>query len=107
MIAEPCKKKRMICEFPPLLERSVYAMGYLFTVLGEAHLNFNHLKSFYCDAKHKSFTKAAEDLNVSQSTLSLQVKQLEEQFNFLLFRRGKKGIDFEYHAGYPMILSQA
>ena len=57
------------------------------------HLNFNHLKSFYYVAKHNSFTKAARDLNVSQSTMSLQVKQLEEQFNFLLFRRGKKGIE--------------
>jgi DNA-binding transcriptional LysR family regulator len=56
-------------------------------------LNFNHLKSFYYVAKHNSFTKAARDLNVSQSTMSLQVKLLEEQFNFLLFRRGKKGIE--------------
>lgn len=30
---------------------------------------------------------------MSQSTISLQVKQLEEQFHFLLFRRGKKGIE--------------
>jgi DNA-binding transcriptional LysR family regulator len=57
------------------------------------HLNFNHLKSFYYVAKHNSFTKAAGDLNVSQSTMSLQVMQLEKQFNFLLFRRGKKGIE--------------
>ena len=56
-------------------------------------MNFNHLKSFYSVAKHKSFTKAAKDLNVSQSTLSLQVKQLEEHFNFLLLQRGQKGIE--------------
>lgn len=56
-------------------------------------MNFNHLKSFYHVAKHNSFTKAAEDLNVSQSTISLQVKQLEERFHFLLFIRGKKGIE--------------
>lgn len=56
-------------------------------------MNFNHLKSFYSVAKQKSFTKAAKYLNVSQSTLSLQVKQLEEHFNCLLLQRGKKGIE--------------
>ena len=30
--AEPCNKKRIICKFPSLLERSGYDMGYVSTI---------------------------------------------------------------------------
>ncbi len=46
-------------------------------------LNYHHLYYFWTVAKEKSFTKAALDLKIAQSAVSLQVAQLE---NFL----GKK-----------------
>jgi LysR family transcriptional regulator, transcriptional activator of the cysJI operon len=52
-------------------------------------LNFTRLKAFYFVAKHESFTLAARELNVSQSTLSLHVQQLEHQYDMPLIRRSK------------------
>ncbi len=44
-------------------------------------------------AEHKNFTKAAENCNVTQPTLSMQVQKLEEQLNIKIFDRTKKPID--------------
>jgi len=43
--------------------------------------------------KERSFTKAAERLNISQSAVSEQVKLLEEEIGFELFRRTSRGIE--------------
>jgi len=56
-------------------------------------MNFTHLKAFYRVAKNKSFTLAANELNVSQSTLSMQVQSLEKHYDLRLFKRTKKGVD--------------
>jgi len=40
--------------------------------------NFNHFYYFYEVARHGSFTAAARELMVSQSSLSIQVKQFEK-----------------------------
>jgi DNA-binding transcriptional LysR family regulator len=53
-------------------------------------VNVNHLKAFYEVAKAKSFTLAAKQLNVSQPTLSMQVKSLEERFSVPLIKRNRK-----------------
>lgn len=45
------------------------------------------LQVFEAAARHLSFTKAAEELNVTQAAVSHQVKQLEERLGFPLFRR--------------------
>jgi DNA-binding transcriptional LysR family regulator len=45
------------------------------------------LKVFYAVARHLSFTKAAEQLFMTQPAVTFQVKQLEEQFNTRLFER--------------------
>jgi DNA-binding transcriptional LysR family regulator len=55
-------------------------------------VNFSQLKAFYHVAKNKSFTLAAAELNVSQPTISMQVKALEKHYNVPLLRRTKKGI---------------
>lgn len=55
-------------------------------------MNFTHLKAFYTVAKLKSFTKAAVELSVSQSTLSIQVQNLESQYDIVLINRTKKSI---------------
>lgn len=55
--------------------------------------NFNHFYYFYEVARHGSFTAAARDLLISQSTLSIQVKQLERDLAGPLFDRRKGGVD--------------
>lgn len=53
--------------------------------------NFNHLYYFYLVVKLEGVTKAANHLNTSQSSLSAQVKQLEESFGKkLLVKSGRK-----------------
>jgi len=56
-------------------------------------MNFTHLKAFYTVANNGSFTQAAQELHVSQSTLSMQVKSMEKYYDFTLFKRTKKGVD--------------
>jgi aminoethylphosphonate catabolism LysR family transcriptional regulator len=46
-----------------------------------------HLRSFHAVATHGSFTRAAEMLNITQPTLSGQVKDLEERYGTKLFVR--------------------
>ena len=45
------------------------------------------LRSFECAARHQSFTQAAEELHLTQSAISRQVKELEEIIGTNLFRR--------------------
>jgi LysR family glycine cleavage system transcriptional activator len=47
----------------------------------------NALRVFECAARHLSFTHAAEELNITQSAVSHQVKGLEEWLGFSLFER--------------------
>ncbi|MDX1711649.1 MAG: transcriptional regulator GcvA [Rhodovibrionaceae bacterium] len=47
----------------------------------------NALRAFEAAARHLSFTKAAEELNVTQAAVSHQVKTLEEVLDVELFRR--------------------
>lgn len=53
------------------------------------NLNYHHLYYFYIIAQERSFTKAAERLGVSASSLSLQLKQLEDNLGCSLFERSK------------------
>lgn len=54
-------------------------------------INFNQLRVFYQTAKHMSYTRAAEELFVTQPAVTAQVKQFEEACNLKLFeRKGRK-----------------
>jgi LysR family transcriptional activator of nhaA len=54
------------------------------------HLNFHHLRYFWTIATEGSMSRAATRLNVSPSSLSVQLKALEEQLGQQLFeRRGR------------------
>lgn len=53
-------------------------------------MNYLYLRAFHAVASERSFTRAAQVLRVSQSTLSWQVKALEESYGVrLLDRRGR------------------
>ena len=48
-------------------------------------MELRNLITFIYVAELGSFTKAAEQLGYSQSTISFQIKQLEDEFGCLLF----------------------
>jgi len=54
-------------------------------------LNYHHLRHFWMIARHRSMTRAAEKLKISQSTLSEQLAELEAWLGQSLFdRRGRE-----------------
>ena len=56
-----------------------------------ATLNFNHLRYFWAVAHAGTLTKAAGQLHLSQSALSVQIQKLEHQMGHPLFERvGKR-----------------
>lgn len=56
-----------------------------------AELNYHHLRYFWAVAHDGNLTRAAERLNLSQSALSVQIRQLEERLGHPLFeRRGRQ-----------------
>lgn len=56
-------------------------------------LNYLHLKRFWIIARERSLTKAAKLLRVSQSTLSEQVRELEDWLGQQLFERRGRGLE--------------
>ncbi len=52
----------------------------------------NAVRAFEAAARHLSFTRAAQELNVTQAAVSHQVKSLEERLGILLFRRLNRGL---------------
>ena len=55
-------------------------------------LNFHHLHYFWAVAKEGNLTRAATHLHVSQSALSAQIRQLEDQLGQPLFARVGRGL---------------
>jgi LysR family glycine cleavage system transcriptional activator len=52
----------------------------------------NALKVFWAAARHGSFVKAANELHVTASAVSLQIRQLEDELGLKLFERTPKGL---------------
>ncbi|WP_429814547.1 LysR family transcriptional regulator [Ensifer sp. B1-9] len=50
------------------------------------------LQAFECAARHGSFTQAAAELNLTQSAVSRQIKDLENQLGVLLFERVRQRV---------------
>lgn len=50
------------------------------------------LKAFEAAARHASFTRAAEELNLTQGAVSRQILKLEERLGVALFRRAERGV---------------
>ena len=56
------------------------------------NINLNLYKYFFQVAKYESYTKAAEELMISQPSLSYSIKVLEEQLGIKLFKKEKNRI---------------
>lgn len=56
-------------------------------------LNYHHLRYFWTVARTGSVTRAAAELRVSQSAISVQLKQLEEQLGHPLFARQGRNLE--------------
>lgn len=55
-------------------------------------MNYLYLRAFYTVALERSFSRAAQVLNVSQSTLSSHVKALEETYDLRLLERRNRTV---------------
>ncbi len=54
--------------------------------------SLNALRAFWAASKHRSFAEAAEELHVTASAVSLQIRQLEDELELKLFERTPKGL---------------
>lgn len=70
--------------------------------------SLNALRAFAVAGRHLSFTRAAEELHVTQGAVSRLVKQLEADLGVALVRRGPRGLQLtEAGAAYLPALSDA
>lgn len=60
--------------------------------MARAPLPLNALRAFEAAARHLSFTRAADELCVTQAAVSHQIKALEVRLGFALFRRSNRGL---------------
>jgi LysR family transcriptional regulator, low CO2-responsive transcriptional regulator len=56
-------------------------------------MNYLHLRAFHAVATHGSFTRAAGALNVTQPTVSDQIKVLENRYEVKLFERHSRRVE--------------
>jgi LysR family glycine cleavage system transcriptional activator len=54
--------------------------------------SLNALRVFWAAARHRSFVKAAGELHVTPSAVSLQIRQLEDELGLKLFERTPRGL---------------
>ena len=66
------------------------------------NLTLRQLRVFEAVARHMSFTRAAQELHLSQPAVSMQVKQLEDSVGLALFEKLGKRI-FLTAAGFEML----
>jgi DNA-binding transcriptional LysR family regulator len=55
-------------------------------------MNIRQLESFLAIARHGGFVEAAERLNVTQSTISARIKELEQDLGVALFDRSRRQV---------------
>ncbi len=56
------------------------------------NLSFRHLKAFVCVARHGSFSRAAEELAISQPALTLTIRQFEDMVGVELLTRTTRSV---------------
>lgn len=70
--------------------------------------SLNALRAFVAAGRHLSFTRAADELHVTQGAVSRLVKQLEADLGVSLFSRGPRGLELtEAGAAYLPPLTEA
>jgi LysR family carnitine catabolism transcriptional activator len=62
-------------------------------------LNLNHLPAFLAVAEHASFRAAALQMHISQSALSVQIRQLERMLGVPLFHRTTRSVNLTAEGG--------
>ena len=60
--------------------------------------SLNGLRAFEAAARHMSFTRAAAELNVTQTAISHQIRRLEEQLGLTLFIRRNRTLELTQDA---------
>jgi LysR family transcriptional regulator, glycine cleavage system transcriptional activator len=60
--------------------------------------SLNGLRAFEAAARHLSFTRAASELNVTQTAISHQIKRLEEELGIRLFIRQNRALELTAEA---------
>ncbi len=66
-------------------------------------MDIHHFKVFRAAARAGSFTAAGREVSLSQSTVSLHIKQLEEEFGCALFTRSRRRVSLS-DAGRVLVL---
>ena len=62
--------------------------------------SLNAIRTFEAVARHNSFTRAAAELNVTQSAASRLVRSLEDYLGVQLFSRRSRHIELTDHGRY-------
>lgn len=72
-----------------IVEKNIFfcAVYSVFLIQGDQIMDMKNINTFIYTAELGSFTKAAELLGYSQSTVSFQIRQLEEELGTVLFER--------------------
>ncbi len=76
-------------------------------------MDFHQLNIFLEVARQKSFTRAAENLFLSQPTVSVHIRKLEEELETPLFKRTKNGFELTesgkllFHYGQQLLATKA
>lgn len=74
-----------------MLKNSLFVRNRSDLYIDMAEINYHHLRYFWAVAHDGNLTRTAERLNLSQSAVSVQIKQLEASLGHALFeRRGRQ-----------------
>ena len=68
-------------------------------------MDIKSIRTFVRVAELKSFTKAANEMNYVQSTVTMQIKQLEKELGYPLFDRIGKKVSLTF--GLPQFVLSA